>query len=83
MLLVMGHSKGSNGINHDILKKKGFSDYELNQIEDLLPEAFDIRYAFSRWTLGDEFCRDALGLTDKELRESGSDLLPCLRFQHR
>jgi len=79
---ALGHGtlKGSNGINHDILKKKGFSDYELNQIEDLLPEAFDIRYAFSRWTLGDEFCRDALGLTDKELRESGSDLLPVLGF---
>jgi len=79
---ALGHGtlKGSNGINHDILKKKGFSDYELNQIEDLLPEAFDIRYAFSRWTLGDEFCRDALGLTNKELRESGSDLLPVLGF---
>jgi ribonucleoside-diphosphate reductase alpha chain len=79
---ALGHGtlKGSNGINHDILKKKGFSDYELNLIEDLLPEAFDIRYAFSRWTLGDEFCRDALGLSDKELRESGSDLLPILGF---
>ena len=62
------------------LKERGFTDYELNIIESKLADAFDIRYVFSRWTLGDEFCKDALGFTDEKLDKVGNDLLPALGF---
>ena len=44
-------------------------------------EAFDIRFVFSRWTLGDDFCKDGLGLTEEQLNTHGSDLLPLLGFE--
>jgi len=79
---ALGHGtlKGAEGVNHARLKERGFTAHELGLIESALPEAFDIRYVFSRWTLGDDFCRDALGLTEEQLNNHGSDLLPLLGF---
>ena len=79
---ALGHGtlKNAQGVNHAHLKERGFSDLELGLIEEVLPDSFDVRYAFSRWTLGDEFCRDALGLTEEQLTAHGSDLLPLLGF---
>ena len=80
---ALGHGtlKGAEGINHRRLKERGFSDHELGLIESALPEAFDIRFAFSRWVLGDDFCKDVLGLSDEQLNLYGSDLLPVLGFE--
>jgi len=62
------------------LKTRGFSDYEIARIEAALPEAFNIRYVFTRDILGDEFCIDGLGLTKAQLDSHGHDLLPILGF---
>ena len=80
---ALGHGtlKGAEGINHKRLKERGFSDHEIGLIEAALPEAFDIRFAFSRWVLGDDFCKDVLGLTEEQLSLHGSDLLPVLGFE--
>jgi len=79
---TLGHGtlKGSEAVNHQRLRDCGFSDRELGLVEAAIAEAFDIRYAFSRWVLGDEFCKDGLGLTDEQLTSNGSDLLPLLGF---
>ena len=79
---ALGHGtlRNAQGVNHIRLKERGFSEHELQLIEAILPDSFDVRYAFSRWTLGDEFCRDGLGLTDEQLTAHGSDLLPLLGF---
>ncbi len=79
---ALGHGtlRGAGGINHALLKDRGFSDHEIGLVEAALPEAFDIRYVFSRWTLGDEFCRDGLSLTEEQLNTNGSDLLPLIGF---
>ncbi len=45
-------------INHTTLKAKGFTDEAIAKIEKALPTAFDIKFAFNKWTLGEEFCRD-------------------------
>ena len=44
------------GINHATLKAKGFTDEKIAKIEAALPTAFDIRFVFNKWTLGEEFC---------------------------
>ena len=79
---ALGHGtlKGSDGVNHARLKERGFKDHELGLVEAALAEAFDIRFVFSRWTLGDDFCKDGLGLTEEQLNTHGSDLLPLLGF---
>ena len=79
---ALGHGtlKGAKGINHARLRERGFGDHELGIVEDALLEAFDIRFVFSRWTLGDKFCQDKLSLTEEQLNTHGSDLLPLLGF---
>ncbi len=79
---VLGHGtlKGAPSIGHEALRRKGFTETEIDQIENALKSAFDIRYAFSTSVLGLEFCKDGLGLNDEQLAEHGFDLLPVLGF---
>lgn len=79
---ALGHGtlKNAPAISHDALKGKGFSDFELERIELALKDAFDIRHVFNRWTLGDEFCREALGLSEAALEANATDLLPVIGF---
>ena len=61
------------GINHTTLKAKGFTDEAIAKVEKALPTAFDIKFAFNKWTLGEEFCRDTLKIPAEAAR------LPDLR----
>ncbi len=86
------------GINHTTLKAKGFTDEVIAKVEKALPTAFDIKFVFNKWTLGEEFCRDTLGLSRRatglaDLRPPGRHRLyqardrglqhPCLRRHDR
>ena len=70
-------------INHTTLKAKGFTDEALAKVEKALPTAFDIKFAFNKWTLGEDFCRDALGITPRPARRPTFDLLAALGFTKR
>ncbi len=67
-------------INHEALGKLGFGDAQLAAIEDALPNAFDIKFAFNKWNLGEEFCTGTLGITADQLDHYGFDLLAHLGF---
>ncbi len=73
-----GTLRGAPALGHEALAAKGFTPAMLDAVEAALPGAFDIRFAFNRWTLGEEACREALGLSDAQL-DSG-DLLEALGF---
>ena len=45
-----------------------------------LAAAFDIKFAFNKWTLGEEFCKAAFGFTDEQLDDVGFDLLARARL---
>ena len=66
VLYAVGHGtlKGSPAITHDNLRLLGFDDAASARIESALPSAFDIGFAFSPFVLGEEFCKDTLGLTE-------------------
>jgi ribonucleoside-diphosphate reductase alpha chain len=70
-------------INHTTLKAKGFTDEAIARIEKQLPTAFDIKFAFNKWTLGEEFCRDTLGIAAEDLASPTFDLLTALGFSKR
>ena len=63
-----GTLKGAPGVNHDTLKAKGFTEEKLAQLETGLASAFDIKFAFNKWSLGEDFCRDALKLSRRAAR---------------
>ena len=41
---------------------QGLSSEELDKIEAALGTAFDIRFVFNQWTLGESSARDVLGI---------------------
>ncbi|MCX7355710.1 MAG: vitamin B12-dependent ribonucleotide reductase [Alphaproteobacteria bacterium] len=79
---AVGHGtlKGAPGINHETLKAKGFTDAALAAIEGALASAFDIKFAFNKWTLGAEFCTTTLGIDAAKLDDVSFDLLTALGF---
>jgi ribonucleoside-diphosphate reductase alpha chain len=70
-------------INHTTLKAKGFADEAIAKVEKALPTAFDIKFAFNKWTLGEDFCRDKLGISAEDLASPTFDLLAALGFGKR
>jgi ribonucleoside-diphosphate reductase alpha chain len=67
-------------INHETLKAKGFTDEVLKKIESALPQAFDINFVFNKYTLGDEFCKTTLGLTEAQLNDWSFNMLKSFGF---
>jgi ribonucleoside-diphosphate reductase alpha chain len=72
--------KGCPHVNPESLKAKGFTDEGLARIESQLPSTFELSFVFNRWTVGDDFCRTALGLKQEQLEAPGFDLLLALGF---
>src|SRR4029078_1383679 len=70
-------------INHTTLKAKGFTDEAIAQVEKALPKPFDINFVFNKWTLGEDFCRDKLGISAEDLASPTFDLLAALGFGKR
>ena len=68
------------GINHTSLVGHGFGRAELDKIEAALPSAFDIRFVFNQWTLGEEFCTQTLGIPAEKLNDPTFDMLRHLGF---
>ncbi|MCG8545554.1 MAG: vitamin B12-dependent ribonucleotide reductase, partial [Alphaproteobacteria bacterium] len=68
------------GVNHDALRDRGFTDEALEALENALASCFDIRFAFNKWTLGEEFCTDVLGVDALALDAANFDLLDSLGF---
>src|SRR5260221_790275 len=82
---AVGHGTMSQApaINHTTLKVKGFTDEAIAKVEKALPTAFDIKFVFNKWTLGEDFCRDKLGISAEDLASPTFDLLVALRFGKR
>lgn len=83
---IIRHAKGAGSldgcphINPETLKEKGFTDKQLKAVEEALPGSFDIKFAFNQWTLGEEFCKDVLDITEEQLSDFNFDMLRYLGF---
>ncbi len=79
---AVGH--GSIGqapsINHTSLIGHGFGQAEIDKVEAALKAAFDIRFVFNQWTLGEDFCTKTLGIPAMKLNDPTFDLLRHLGF---
>jgi ribonucleoside-diphosphate reductase alpha chain len=67
-------------INHTALIGHGFGPREIEKVEAALPSAFDIRFVFNQWTLGEDFCKGNLGIPAAKLADPTFDLLRHLGF---
>jgi ribonucleoside-diphosphate reductase alpha chain len=79
------YSKGSGTllgcphINKKSLKDKGFTEEKIEIIEKQLDNVFDIKFAFNKWTLGEDFVL-SLGLTKSQIEAASFDLLKSIGF---
>ncbi|MBB1093508.1 vitamin B12-dependent ribonucleotide reductase [Rhodopseudomonas palustris] len=82
---AVGHGSLSNApaINHSTLKAKGFTDEALAKVEAALPTAFDIKFAFNKWTFGEDFLRQTLKIEADAIAAPNFDLLAALGFSKR
>ncbi|MEE8247858.1 MAG: vitamin B12-dependent ribonucleotide reductase, partial [Alphaproteobacteria bacterium] len=78
--LGRGTLEEAPGVNHAALRERGFDVGALERVEAALESAFDIRFVFNRWTLGEGFCTEVLGFTRAQLDDLGFDMLAALGF---
>ncbi|VAW15147.1 Ribonucleotide reductase of class II (coenzyme B12-dependent), partial [hydrothermal vent metagenome] len=75
-----GNLNQAPAINPSSLGVKGFGDEQITALNTALEAAFDIKFAFNRWTLGDKFCKETLGLSEEQLNDFDFDMLAHLGF---
>jgi ribonucleoside-diphosphate reductase alpha chain len=79
---AVGHAtlQGAPGINATTLADRGFDKKALETLEGALKDAFDIKFVFNRYTLGDEFCIVKLGFDAEQLDDVGFNMLEALGY---
>ncbi len=80
---AVGHGTLENytgALNYDVLRSKGFGEEEIGKIEAALESAFDIRFVFNKWTLGETFCTKTLGIDAAAMDAADFDMLKTLGF---
>ncbi len=70
---------GCPAINRQSLKLKGFTDEKIDDIEKQCDNVFDLKFAFNKWSLGEEFCAK-LGFTPAQLVDPNFNMLSALGF---
>ncbi len=79
---VVGHGtlEKSPGINFKDLSKKGFGPEQFKILESSLKSAFDIKFVFNKWSLGEKFCTETLKFSTEQLESPSFDMLVALGF---
>ncbi|MGD9539152.1 MAG: vitamin B12-dependent ribonucleotide reductase [Alphaproteobacteria bacterium] len=79
---AVGHGTlaGAPHINHETLAAKSFPRAVIDNVEAALASAFELRFAFNKWTLGEDFCTRGLGFSKEQLADPSFDILTALGF---
>jgi ribonucleoside-diphosphate reductase alpha chain len=75
-----GNLNQAPSINPGSLKAKGFTDEKVEAVNAALKQAFDIKFVFNQWTLGADFLRDTLGVSDEHMNAIDFNLLDHMGF---
>ena len=67
-------------INRTTLAAKGFTPEKIEAAEKGMKSAFDIKFVFNKWTLGEDFLTGTLKVPVDKLNEPSFDLLAFLGF---
>ncbi|MDE0315192.1 MAG: vitamin B12-dependent ribonucleotide reductase [Candidatus Poribacteria bacterium] len=74
-----GTLEGTPYINPESLKYKGFTEEDIERVEEMLPSAFDLNLAFAPGILGEE-CLERLGIAADKAAAPDFELLTYLGF---
>lgn len=70
-------------INHSSLRSRGFTPEAIEKVESNLKTAFDIKFVFNKWTLGEAFLKDTLKVPADKLADPSFELLAHLGFSKK
>ncbi len=62
-------------INRATLKAKGFDEDAIARVDAALPTAFELPFVFNKFVLGEDFCKEKLGLTEDQLNDWNFSIL--------
>lgn len=81
---LVGHGTldGCEFINAEKLKSKKFTDKEIEKVNSGLKGAFDIKFVFNKYNLGEDFCK-SIGFSEEELNSPNFDMLSKLGFSKK
>lgn len=79
---AVGHKtlNGCETINAESLMEKGFTTEAISAVEVQLDNVFDIKFAFNKYILGEEFLEEKLGLAAADYNNPDFDLLSKIGF---
>jgi len=75
-----GSLDGAPHINPSSLSAHGFTREVFAEISTALESAFSIQFVFNKWTLGEKFCKNVLGLHSAQLDDVNFSVLEHLGF---
>ncbi|QLF70248.1 vitamin B12-dependent ribonucleotide reductase [Peteryoungia desertarenae] len=78
-----GNLNQAPGINPTTLRAKGFTDEKIAAVNGALKAAFDIKFVFNQWTLGADFLKETLKVTDEQLADMSFNLLDHMGFSKK
>ncbi|MCO5069570.1 MAG: vitamin B12-dependent ribonucleotide reductase, partial [Rhizobiaceae bacterium] len=78
-----GNINQAPGVNPGSLRAKGFSDEKIAAINAATKAAFDIKFVFNQWTLGTDFLKETLKVSDEQLADMSFNLLEHIGFSKK
>ncbi|QND46941.1 vitamin B12-dependent ribonucleotide reductase [Rhizobium lusitanum] len=78
-----GNLNQAPAINPSTLKTKGFTDEKVETVNAALKSAFDIKFVFNQWTLGADFLKGTLKVSDEQMADISFNLLDHLGFSKK
>ncbi|MCO5733997.1 vitamin B12-dependent ribonucleotide reductase [Rhizobium sp. SSA_523] len=78
-----GNLNQAPGVNPSTLRAKGFTDEKIEAVNGALKAAFDIKFVFNQWTLGADFLKDVLKVSDAQLSDMSFNLLEHMGFSRK
>lgn len=77
-----GTLAGCPHINRKTLKDKGFTKEKLEVVENQLEDVFDIKFAFNKWTLGEDFLQK-IGISEARYNAPDFNMLQELGYSDK
>ncbi|MDP2355275.1 MAG: vitamin B12-dependent ribonucleotide reductase, partial [Beijerinckiaceae bacterium] len=79
---AVGHASlaQSPGVNNSSLGARGFTDEKIETLEKSLASAFDIKFVFNKWNLGEDFLVNTLKVPAEKLEDPSFEILPFLGY---
>ncbi|MFT4180521.1 MAG: vitamin B12-dependent ribonucleotide reductase [Rhizobium sp.] len=78
-----GNLNQAPAVNPSTLKAKGFTDEKVEAVNAALKSAFDIKFVFNQWTLGADFLKGTLKVSDEQMADISFSLLDHLGFSKK